>query len=171
MQSATTTPDTSTDAQWDIRDVEAFIYREARLADEHNYDEWEGLWADDAIYWVPIGHGNEEDPGSDISVIFDHRRRISTRLKQLRTGHRYAQTPQSKTRRVISNAEIRSIDGNEATVEANFVIVEHRPRATEFWSGRVTYGLRRTEGSLMMFRKKVNLINSDEVLPTLAFLI
>ena len=31
----------------------AFIYLEARLADEARYDEWEALWADEARYWVP----------------------------------------------------------------------------------------------------------------------
>ena len=37
--------------------VEAFIYREARLADEARYDEWEALWCDQANYWVPRGEG------------------------------------------------------------------------------------------------------------------
>jgi len=33
--------------------VEAFLYREARLMDEHAYDEWLSLWTADALYWVP----------------------------------------------------------------------------------------------------------------------
>ena len=33
--------------------VEAFLYKESRLADESRYDEWEALWEDDAVYWVP----------------------------------------------------------------------------------------------------------------------
>ncbi len=34
--------------------VEQFLYREARYADEHDYDAWEALWTDDALYWVPV---------------------------------------------------------------------------------------------------------------------
>lgn len=37
----------------DLRQVEQFLYREARYADEHDYDAWEALWTDDALYWVP----------------------------------------------------------------------------------------------------------------------
>lgn len=168
MTSTTAAPSATS---WDIRELEAFVYREARLADEHQYDAWESLWTDDAVYWVPIGHGNEADPGSDISIIFDNRRRISTRLKQLRTGHRFAQTPPSRTRRVVSNCEIEEVGPDDVRVHANFVIVEHRARGTETWSGRVTYGLRRTPEGLGMSSKKVLLVNSEDVLPTLAFLI
>jgi 3-phenylpropionate/cinnamic acid dioxygenase small subunit len=35
------------------RQIVDFIYREARLMDEHRYDEWLALWTDDAVYWVP----------------------------------------------------------------------------------------------------------------------
>ena len=37
----------------DSRTIEAFLYREARLADENRYDEWLALWTDDARYWIP----------------------------------------------------------------------------------------------------------------------
>ena len=36
----------------EYRTVKAFIYKEARLADESCYAEWEALWDDDAVYWV-----------------------------------------------------------------------------------------------------------------------
>ena len=37
-----------------LADVEQLIYREARYQDEHAYDEWEALWTDDGVYWVPL---------------------------------------------------------------------------------------------------------------------
>ncbi len=86
-------------------EVEEFLYLEARLADENDYDAWEALWTDDAVYWVPAGRA-DADPHTSVSVIFDNRRRISTRLSQLRTGKRYAQAPASSMRRLISNIEI-----------------------------------------------------------------
>ena len=33
-----------------LREIEQFIYREARLQDEHEYDDGEALWTDDGIY-------------------------------------------------------------------------------------------------------------------------
>ena len=83
--------------------VTAFIYKEARLQDEHQYEAWEALWTDDALYWVPAG-GDLTEPGGQMSVIYDNRNRIATRLNQLRPGRRDAQSPPSGLRRVDRTA-------------------------------------------------------------------
>ena len=61
-----------------LEDVTRFIYREARLQDEHRYDEWESLWTDDGIYWVPA-NGDDGDPEKVMSIIYDNRSRIALR--------------------------------------------------------------------------------------------
>lgn len=153
----------------DVRAVEQFLYREARLADEHDYDAWEALWTDDALYWVPAGD-DDIDPMTRMSVIHDNRNRISTRIKQLKTGRRHAQVPRSRLRRLVSNVEILHADG-DLTVGANFVLVESRERGTHTWAGCYTYRLRVVDGELRMASKKVALVDNARVLPTLAFLI
>jgi len=158
------------DRDADLRQIEQFVYREARYADEHDYDAWEALWTDDAVYWVPAG-GDLADPAGQMSVIYDNRNRITTRLNQLRTGRRYAQTPPSSLRRVISNVELLGSEGNDALVGANFVLAESRERGVVTWAGRITYRLRWVDGDLRLAGKQVLLINRDQPLPTLAFLI
>ena len=160
---------------FDRSEVEQFLFREARLADESQYDEWEALWTDDALYWVPVG-GQGGDPRREMSVIYDNRNRISTRLKQLRTGRRYAQAPQSNLRRLISNIEFLGGVPNPAgaidlEVGANFLAIESRARDTHLWGGRVTYRLRRDGDTLRLVYKKVVLVDNDRPLPTLGFLI
>jgi 3-phenylpropionate/cinnamic acid dioxygenase small subunit len=161
---------------FDPREVEQFLYREARYADESDYDSWEELWTEDALYWVPAGN-DSVDPMESMSVVYDNRNRISTRLKQLRTGRRYAQAPQSNLRRLISNVELlggrpTASDGDpDLEVGANFVVLESRARGNHTWGGRVTYRLRRVEGTLRMSYKKVDLVDRDKPLPTLGFLI
>jgi 3-phenylpropionate/cinnamic acid dioxygenase small subunit len=160
---------------FDVRDVEQFLYREARYADESDYDSWEELWTDDALYWVPAGN-DSVDPMQSMSVIYDNRNRISTRLKQLRTGRRYAQAPPSNLRRTISNVELlggrgTSEGGTDLEVGANFLVLESRARGNHLWGGRVTYRLRRVEGTLRMSYKKVVLVDRDKPLPTMGFLI
>ena len=153
-----------------LREIEQFLYREARYADEHDYDAWEALWTDDALYWVPAG-GDLAEPQLRMSVIYDNRSRIATRLNQLRTGRRYAQSPPSGLRRVVSNIEVLGRDGGEVTVAANFVLAESRERGVVTWAGRVTYRLRLAGGELRLAGKQVLLVNRDQPLPTLAFLI
>lgn len=153
-------------------EIEAFVYREARLADESAYAEWESLLADDMHYWVPQGRADYE-PGTRMSFVNDNRTRVATRIRQLRTGLRHAQTPPSPMRRVISNLEIERADDGYA-VAGNFVLYEHAVQAApslRIWAGRVTYGLRRRDAGLCMYRKVVELVNADGPLPSLAFLI
>jgi 3-phenylpropionate/cinnamic acid dioxygenase small subunit len=167
----------------DRRLVEDFVYREARLADEHEYDAWEQLWTDDGVYWVPAA---DDDPARAMSVIHDNRHRISTRIRQLGTGRRHAQVPPSRLRRVVSNLEMLGHVGGEApnaadwVVAANFVLVEARAQRKTTWAGRVTYHLRPVEeadeagalgGGVRMSFKKVDLVDRECDLPTLAFLI
>jgi len=153
-------------------EVEAFLFREARLADEKDYDGWEALWTDDALYWVPADDP-DADPRDTVSVIYDNRRRITTRLNQLRTGKRYAQAPASTMRRLLSNIEILGTDDTtgDTEVAANFLLLESRIRGVELWGGRTNYRLRQVDGVLLLSYKKVVLVNHDQVLPTLGFLI
>jgi benzoate/toluate 1,2-dioxygenase beta subunit len=151
-----------------VSDVEQFIYREARLADEHRYDEWEALWTDDAVYWVPFG-SDDADPESQMSVIYDNRSRIATRIKQFKTGKRHSAVPLARVRRIVSNIEVD--DGeDEIRAGANFVAYESRERGITLWAGRAEYRLRRTP-ELRMAAKNVYLINNDRPLDTLSFLI
>src|ERR1700682_130887 len=85
--------------------VTAFIYKEARLQDEHQYEAWEALWTDDGVYWVPA-NGADIDPEKEMSIIYDNRSRISLRVKQLLTCKRLTHTPQSRVRRIVSNIEL-----------------------------------------------------------------
>lgn len=153
-------------------DVAAFVHLEARLADEARYSEWESLWADDGVYWVPMGP--DHDPLVNLSYIYDNRRRIRSRVAQLNTGARHSQTPPSVMRRLVTNIEVleRSRDdgGDTVTVAGNFALHEYRQVLT-IWAGRVVYRLRRGPGGLRMAAKTVHLVNAGGPLPTLAFLI
>ncbi len=169
MSVPTTT--TATGSGLDIRQVEQFLYREARFADEHRYDEWESLWTSDALYWVPA-NDDDADRMTQMSIIHDNRNRIATRLRQLQTGRRHAQVPRSRLRRVLGNVEILGTEENgDTVVGANFVLVESRERGTVTWAGRCTYHLRLVDGELAMAYKKVALVDNARAIPTLSFLI
>lgn len=162
-----------------VRAVEQFVYREARLADEHRYAEWEALWTDDAVYWVPAG-GDDTDPTRQMSVLFDNRSRIATRIRQLESGRRFAQSPPSRLVRIVSNVEViaedgdrvnLAEDGDDVTVAAAFVLHESRNNGLRLWAGRIEYVLRRVGGELRMARKTVRLVDNDRALFTLGFLV
>ena len=83
----------------DIREVEAFLYMEARLADENRYDDWAALWTEDALYWLPANI-DDYDPNFHISIIYDDRSRTQDRIDRLKSGGAWAQEPRSRMRRI-----------------------------------------------------------------------
>jgi 3-phenylpropionate/cinnamic acid dioxygenase small subunit len=150
--------------------VTQFIYREARLQDEHQYDAWESLWTDDGLYWVPI-NGEGGDPEQDMSIIYDNRSRIGLRIRQLKTGKRFSQTPRSRLGRVVSNIEVLEDDGRDIRVLSNAMVYESQTRGDTIWATRNEYRLRREGAELRMAYKKVVLVNNGDALYTMSFLI
>ena len=160
---------TAIDTGIGLREAEQFLYREARLADAFALEEWEALWTDDAVYHVPVDP--DADPRTHMSIVFDNRGRIATRIKQLQTGRRHSQRPPSRLCRSVTNVEILEVDGGDTVVGSVVQILESRDRGTTWWVGRVTHRLRRVDGELRMAAKTVVLVDSDRSLPTMSFLV
>ena len=151
--------------------VTAFIYKEARFQDEHQYEAWESLWTDDGVYWVPA-NGADIDPEQQMSIIYDNRSRIALRVRQLLTGKHFTQTPQSRLRRLVSNIELLDQpDGGDIAAASNSLVFESSLRDDTIWAARNEYRLRHLDGELRMAYKKVTLVNNDKALYTLSFLI
>lgn len=153
-----------------LRRVEQFIFGEAHLQDTHAYDAWEALWTDDAIYWIPA-NGEDTDPETKMSIVYDNRSRLKVRIDQLKTGRRHTQTPRSALVRVVSNIQLLSRSGNEVEARSNALVFEENLRAETVWATRNEYRLREVDGALRMVRKKVVLANNHRPIFTLSFLI
>jgi 3-phenylpropionate/cinnamic acid dioxygenase small subunit len=153
-----------------LEEVTQFIYREARLQDDHAYDEWESLWTDDGIYWIPA-NGEGTDPENEMSIIYDNRSRIALRVRQFHTGKRFSQTPRSRLRRIVSNIELLRHDAQQIVVTSNAMVFESGRRGDTVWASRNEYTLRREGEGLRMATKKVILVNNETALYSMAFLI
>lgn len=151
-------------------EVENFLYREARLMDEHAYDDWLALWTDDALYWVPSNR-DDVDPGKEVSLIYDDRIRLQMRIARLKSGVAHAQDPKSRMRRVLSNIEIEEAEGGDVIVTSNFMLAELRRGKHDIFAGRSIHRLRLYNGSFRIASKKVLLVNNDDYIDNLTFLI
>jgi 3-phenylpropionate/cinnamic acid dioxygenase small subunit len=152
-----------------MRGLEQFLYHEARLMDEGRYGEWFELWGQDAIYWVPCNDDNI-DPARHVSIIYDNRMRLAERIERLKSGSVLAMEPRPRMRRVISNIEVLA-EGPEIEVGSNFILGTMRWGAQQLWIGRSVHRLRPRGESFEIARKTVLLINNDEPIPVLQFLI
>jgi 3-phenylpropionate/cinnamic acid dioxygenase small subunit len=154
----------------DRQQVEQFIYHEADLMDEHRYDEWLALWTDDALYWVPSGR-DDIDPKREISLIYDDRVRLQVRITRLKSGFAHAQEPKSRMRRVVSNIVTQEAENGDIVVFSNFLLTELRRGKQDIFAGRTVHRLRPDNGSFKLASKKVLLVNNDEHIDNLTFLI
>jgi len=158
-------------AALDLREIESFLYREARLADENRYDEWLALWTTDATYWVPA-NDDDYDPRQHVSIIYDGWDRLQDRIDRLKSGAAWSQEPRSRMRRLISNIEIEpQRAGEDIAVRSNFVLGELRRGLQTAYFAHQLHRLRLCDDGLRMSFKKVLLLNNDEPLHNLSFLV
>ena len=154
----------------DRHQIESFLYREARLMDEHAYDDWLALWADDALYWIPSNE-DDIDPERHVSIVYENKTRLEDRIVRLKSGVAYAQDPKSRLSRVISNVEIEQKDNGEIAVHSKFNLTALRRGHMDTFAGRTLHTLRPDGESFKIVYKKVLLINNDEVINNLTFLV
>lgn len=154
----------------DRHQIENFLYREARLMDENAYDEWLALWADEALYWVPA-NADDIDPLRHVSIVYEDKVHLEDRIERLKSGAAYAQDPKSRMRRVIANIEIEEGGQGEVIVYSNFNLTELRRSQQRTFAGRTIHKLRPAGESFKIAYKKVLLVNNDEVISNLTFLV
>lgn len=137
--------------------------------DEHRYAEWLALWDQDGTYWVPC-NGSGENPEDELAIIYDDYARLTDRIARFESGTVLAQQPKSLMRRIVSNIET-DLNENGATVLSNFILVEVRGGQQVLWAGQNTHRLRATDGLIKIASKKVVLVNNDQELPPMQFLL
>jgi 3-phenylpropionate/cinnamic acid dioxygenase small subunit len=151
-------------------DVQQFLYREARLMDEHRYDDWLALWTPEAHYWLPC---KDEDGGLDskIALVNEDIAGLQDRIKRLKSGAHYAQDPKSRMSRIVSNVEIVGEDGEAVTVASVFNLTTVRRGKVEVVAGRALHRLKPVDGDLRMASKKIYLVGNNDVMTNLTYLV
>jgi 3-phenylpropionate/cinnamic acid dioxygenase small subunit len=161
-----------------IREVEQFLYREARLLDERRFHEWLDLFTDDVRYWMaartnryprnskaisildPARYVEDDSTREDeLAVLDESKASLEARVARLETGMAWAEDPPSRTRHVVSNIEVEPGPApDELTVHANFVVYRSRAESEQdlYVGGRRDL-LRRQGGTLKIAGRKMTL--------------
>jgi len=159
-----------------LREVEQFLYREARLLDERRFHEWLELFTDDIRYWMgsrtnryprrskaiaildPDRYVEDDLTREDELAIFDEdKRTLGARVARLDTGMAWAEDPPSRTRHMISNIEIEpAATAQEIKVYSNFIVYRSRAETEEdFYVGARRDILRRVAGAWKIAGRKI----------------
>ena len=150
----------------DIREIEAFLGQEAHLLDDRRYEDWMELFTEDGFYWAP-STPEQEDPFSNVSLIYDDREAMRTRITRLRHPRAHFQVPHSRTARLVTNPYPEETLGSDAAilVRSKFLLYEYRPSIPEAFerivAGTYFHRLVPYGRQFKIAWKKVVLVNCD----------
>ena len=142
----------------------AFLYREARLLDDREFEAWLELYAPDAEYWMPAWDDDDQltrDPQRQISLIYyPDRSGLEDRVFRIRTERSSASLPEPRTTHMIGNVEVLQDQGDAVELRYNFHTLSHRYRTTDHFFGVIFARLKRcADGQYLIARKKIVLKN------------
>jgi p-cumate 2,3-dioxygenase beta subunit len=132
-----------------------FLCREAELLDAWQLQEWADLFTEDGEYLVPSTDAPEARPEDSLYLIYDNRHRLGERAKRLLKRSAHAEFPRSRTLHTISNAVVRTVEGESLVAHCAFVVYRSRGDKLDVFPGRSDYDLRlEAEGRLRIRRKR-----------------
>jgi 3-phenylpropionate/cinnamic acid dioxygenase small subunit len=159
-----------------IREVEQFLYREARLLDERRFHEWLELLSEDIRYWMPVRsnrypkvskaisildperYAEEELAKEDELAILDETKEtLARRIARLDTGMAWAEDPPSRTRHLIANIEVEPGESESVLkVYSNFIVYRNRGETEQdFYVGGRRDVLRKVNGTWKIARRTI----------------
>jgi 3-phenylpropionate/cinnamic acid dioxygenase small subunit len=161
LESAIERPELATSsATWNRQDCESFLLREARLLDEAKFDAWLALFTADAQYWVP-SEPDQKSPYDTVSLIYDDRRLLETRVRRLASPRIYSQEPRSRTSRIVTNVTLEESGPDSALSRSKFMMIEFRRNEQRLFGGTCFHRLVHQDGSIRIRLKRIDLVNCD----------
>ena len=150
-------------------EIQDFLFREAELLDERNFEEWLDLLADDIRYWMPMRRNvkaNELDreftrEGQDVNWFDEGKETLERRVRQILTGVHWAEEPLSRICHFVTNvqllgAEPSITDPIEVSVKCRFLIYRNRVQTeTDFLIGKREDTLRKVNGEWKISQRKI----------------
>lgn len=109
--------------------AQLFLATEAKLLDERRFDEWYELLDDDIVYHVPIREARldyaDEHVGGGYRIR-DNKALIRVRIDRLKSGHAWAETPPSRTTRVVGSVLAEMMPDRTVMAESAMLVYRQR---------------------------------------------
>ena len=144
----------------------AFLYREARLLDDEQWDDWLECYDPDAQFWMPAWDDDGKlvsDPQREISLIYyPTRQGLEDRVFRIKTERSSATMPDTRTSHNIANVEVEKTEGTRLTVRFNWHTLSFRYKTVDHFYGTSFYTLD-TRGANPLIKAKKVVLKNDYV--------
>jgi 3-phenylpropionate/cinnamic acid dioxygenase small subunit len=154
----------------ELSEATEFIWGEADLLDSQQYTDWLALWTITGRYIIPITR-DAKDHAAHLNVVYDDHAMRSARVQRLKSGLSMSANPSARTVRTVSRFRKSEASDGALVVRCAQHLVEYKYDRTRVLAADVTYRLVRIGAALMLDSKVVQLINSDDALFGIGYLL
>ena len=152
-----------------LTEIHQLLFQEAKLLDEHKFEDWLNLYSSDCTYWVPL-ELNQKDPLNTSSIIYDDKTLLEIRIKQYAHARAHARNPLPRTVHAVSNIRVESLMDSRVKVFSNLIVGEYRKEIQRSWFASVEHVLKIQDQTLKINSKRIDLINSESELDGITIL-
>ena len=153
-----------------LTDLTAFVWQEADMLDRLDYKAWLKLWREDGLYIVPVERG-VSDHANAVNVVYDNAEMREMRVKRLLSGFSMSSAPPARTVRTVSRFVETARSADAVDLRAAQVLVEYKYERHRVLAADVDYRIAITPEGFKLARKVVTLINSDDALHGIGYLL
>lgn len=149
--------------------VSQFLYHEARLLDERRWMEWNALFTEDGEYWAPATP-DQPDPLNHVSLIYENDLFRKVRIARFASPVAPSLQPFPRTAHIIANIIIDAHDAStgDVTATSRFLTVEYSRDRPRYYAGSCRHELASRTDGFRIRLKRVDLINCDGPLESVA---
>jgi PAH dioxygenase small subunit len=141
-------------------EVTEWLYREARLLDQGDFESWLALMSTDIQYSMPTRTAVNPKDGQGFDFEFglfaENHSSLSARVARLQTDQAWAEQPRSRTRHFVSNIQVERNAAGELKVTSSLLLSRLRSnRPHDLFTGERQDTLRREAGGLKLVARVI----------------
>jgi 3-phenylpropionate/cinnamic acid dioxygenase small subunit len=164
------TPHPTMDGAIGVQEAIAFVWREADMLDRLDYRPWLDLWADKGLYIIPTEREVADYAGA-LNILYDDAVMREARVKRLLSGFSMSSAPPARTVRTVSRFVTTEVGSGLIGLRAAMIVAEYKYERMRILAADVDYRITRDDGQLKFDRKVVRLVNCDDFLHGVGYLL
>jgi len=148
------------------------VVLEARLLDDGRYEQWNALYADDGVYWIPLTPGQVDAVG-EASLMLEDKLLRDLRVERLRHPRAHSQQPPSRCHHLLQQPVVERFEpeANHFELRTAFHYSERQGEEVQSHVGWALHRLRAEPDGLKIVLKRVDLLDADTALPMIQLFI
>lgn len=145
---------------------------EAELLDRKEYEIWQDLYTEDALYVIPIDP-ETDDFSNQLNMVYDNDKMRRARVVRLTEGYAISAVDAALTTRTIGRFVAAEVSDTDVNLRAAQIVIAYKRGTHHIWAGDVEYKIRfgATPTDDRIAGKIIRLVDSQGVTPASGFLL